>query len=397
MIALASFGMACLLWAVATAAQPPSEHDSGLLDQTRRRNEVAAQKTEVEVRGALREAQRLNSSEPDRAVVLLKRALAQLEADTSLPAERRQTLKRMLQDRVRVTETGPEEVAGQVQSHGGTQADKRRGEGEESVTDLMRIERLREEVRKWQKENGPAAQAGNRTSAVNKQLADNRQLQLERERRTSGALRDVDKTALPPKGDVEFPRDWKARTQDRKNMNEVPLTAKERAILRALDSTISVRFKNSPFESVIEYLQTTTGQPILLNRSALEAKEVTYETPVTVEVKGVTLRFLLRKVLNDLGLAYVIKGEAIQVVTAEQAREMTTTRVQYVGDLISALTRAARVLQAAQLIDLIQNTIDPSVWQVNGGPGTIIYNDLTRSLVIKAPAEVQPVLSNGLR
>jgi hypothetical protein len=392
---MALLAAAWLAFSVARTEQAPAERDSSLLDQSRRLTEVAAQKTETEVRGALREVQRVASAEPEKALTLLKKVLAQLDED-STPESRRKALQRMLQDRIRVIGTAPDDPSAIAQNRGKPAENQRSGE-DETATDQVKILRLREGVRKWQKENSAAAQAENRTSSVNKQLSDNRQLQLERERRTNGALRDVDKTALPPKGDMEFPKDWQAKTKDRKGSNDVPLTAKERALLRALDTIVSVRFKNSRFEDVIEFLQTTIGQPIFVDKAAMEAAEVTYETRVTVEVKGVTARSLLRKVLNDLGLAYIIKGEAIQVVTPQVARETMSTRVQYIGDLMFAFTKAQRLFQAAQLIDMIQNTVDPPAWQVNGGLATITYNDITRSLVIKAPAEIHPVLSSGLR
>ncbi len=44
--------------------------------------------------------------------------------------------------------------------------------------------------------------------------------------------------------------------------------------------------------------------------------------------------------------------------------------------------------QAIQLIDLIQNTIEPDSWQVNGGKGSIYYFDQLKVLVIRQTGEV---------
>src|SRR5439155_11213261 len=90
-------------------AQPPP--DNHLLDQTRRVNAVVAQRLEADVRGALFQAQRLAASQPDKAVERLKAALAKLDDDTSLPEERRQSLQRMLQKRVRDIESGADAKA----------------------------------------------------------------------------------------------------------------------------------------------------------------------------------------------------------------------------------------------------------------------------------------------
>jgi hypothetical protein len=381
-------------------AQGRVDRDADALDQTQRRNEVAAQKVEFDVRAALREAERLTSSDPAKAAELLKRALAQVEEDVALSERRRETLKRLLRDRIRVTAATADDATRRTKK----QADKQvpaadfRAEAEQPLTSQEEMRQLREGIKKWQKEaNSPAAQtAADRANATANRLAENRQLQGERERRTNDALREVDKSALVPKSYFELPKDWKGRTRNRKGSNDVPLTAKEQAILRTMDSTRSVAFKNSRFEDVIEYLQTVTGLPIVVDKSALDEMGVTYDTPVTLQAKGVTVRSLLRKILGDLGLTYVIRDQTVQVVTAQQAREMLVVRVQYIGDLLFG-GELARQIQAVQLISLITSTIDPQSWEVNGGSGKIFYDDWRRALVIKQSAELQPVLAGGLR
>ena len=42
----------------------------------------------------------------------------------------------------------------------------------------------------------------------------------------------------------------------------------------------------------------------------------------------------------------------------------------------------------AGLIQTIQNAIDPTLWSNNGGPGSITFYEPTRSLIIRAPAEM---------
>src|SRR5262249_26966626 len=159
-----------------------------------------------------------------------------------------------------------------------------------------------------------------------------RQSQQDLQRATIGALTQVDKTHMLPKGDIEFPKDWKARPP-RRSSDEVPMTAKEVKLLRALNSTISLQFSNQRLQDVIEYIQDRTGQSIILDKTSLEDAGVTYDTPVSLSLKGVTLRTALQKLLRDQGLTYVIKDEAIQVVTPTQAGQMLRTQIYYVGDL----------------------------------------------------------------
>jgi hypothetical protein len=373
-------------------AQAPAYAESDALDQARRLREVAAQKVESGVRAVLRESERLIPADPAKAIERLKTALSQVEDATALSEQRRATLKRLLSDRIRVAAATTAEAA----QHTYEQAEKMARVAE--PTSEEKAFQLREGIRNWLKENGkPAAQtAADRASAAADRVAENRRLQSERAQRANDALRSVDQTALLPKNDYELPKNWKVRTQNRRGSNDVPLTAKERMILRTLDSPLSVSFKNSRFEDVIDYLQTVTGLPIVVFKTAMEEAGVTYDSPVTLQVKNVSGRSVLRKILSDLGLAYLIKDQTVEVVTPQQAREMMTVRVQYVGDLLFG-GALARSIQAAQLIELITSTIDPQSWEVHGGPGKIYYDDLRRSLIIKQSAELQPVLSGGLR
>src|SRR5262249_23306067 len=156
----------------------------------------------------------------------LKRALAQVEDDTALSEKRRETLKRLLKDRIRVTAATAEDAARETKEQAAKEARAAdsRAEAEQRWTSQERILQIREGIRKWQKEaNNPAAQtAAERTNATANRVAENRQLQSERERRANEVLREVDKTALAPKNDFELPRDWKARTRNRRGSNDVP-------------------------------------------------------------------------------------------------------------------------------------------------------------------------------
>ena len=236
----------------------------------------------------------------------------------------------------------------------------------------------------------PATKAASRITDVNNQLNASRQAQQDQERATMGAWGQVEKARTLPKGDIEFPKDWKARPP-RRSSDDVAMTAKEVKLLRALNSTISLQLNNQRLQDVIEYIQDRTDQSIVLDKTAMDDAGVTYDTPVTVNLKGVTLRTALQKVFRDLGLTYVIKDEVIQVVTPAQASQIMRTQVYYVGDLVS------NAFQAAALIDLIQSTVAPQSWVVNGGTGTIAYDPVRNALIIKQTAEFHPVLSNVLR
>jgi hypothetical protein len=380
--------------------------ESDLLDQAKRMDKVAAQKLEADLRQALREAERLSRSDRPKAVECLKRALAQLEDDTLLSPQRREALKRMFKDQIRITES-----ATNARSQ---ENDKKPSPSEPRGASAPARPHPQDVVQ----------QATEQTTRTAEQVLNARRLQKDRERQLASGYRDIDNSATLPKGDIEYPKDWQERTKGR--TTTVQLTAKERSILQALNTTISVNFRNSKLEDVIEYLQTYTGQPILLDREGMKDLEISYETAVTLNLKGVTVRTVLRKILADVGMSYLIKDETIQATSAQKAREMMTVRRYYVGDLLAGMSalgnyngpqgvwntgifpngfrapglnpqlQAMRNMEGVkQLIDLVQGSVDPQSWQVNGGSGTVTFHVSSMSLIIKQSAEVHALLGSG--
>jgi hypothetical protein len=257
-----------------------------------------------------------------------------------------------------------------------------------------------------------SAFAADRTASGLDQVATARRIQKDRERSLLAASRDIDKSSTPANGDVEFPKDWKERTKGR--TATVQLTDKEKAILKALNTPITVNFRNSQLKDVIEYLQTVAGVSILIDHEGLTDVEASYDTPITLNVKGVTARTVLRKVLAEIGMTYVIKEETIQATSAERAKKLMVVRRYYIGDLVGnggALTQLsglpltplanqqAQGLQVTQtvnlLIDMIKSSVDSQSWQGEGGDGTISFHAPSMSLVIKQSAEIHAQLANG--
>lgn len=250
--------------------------------------------------------------------------------------------------------------------------------------------------------NNPAATAAARVGNAAGQLADNRFLKDQRDRRFSGTLGGVEASAMPATEDVEFPskEKWQQITARAKGMQP---TAKERAILKALNSPVTLDFKGARFEDVIEELQRITGQTILVDRQALDEVNVTYETPVKLQVKAVSMRTALRKLLGDLGLAYVVRDQTIQVMSQQRAASLMTVRYYPVGDLVASmnpfLPPGFNQLQTGanvqQLIDLMMQSVDPASWNVNGGPGSIVFYAPAMALVVKQSAEIHFLMGGG--
>jgi hypothetical protein len=395
-----------------------------LIDEVNRRTQVAAQKTELELRAALLEAQKLSAKEPERAEELLKVSLARIEEDTNLSDARRESLKRVFQDRLRVLRLNNDKAAvkaaEKVQKDGAQGArkndpDKKISEDEEISRGLKSVKEALHDGKKDEANrivrvlqqrypDNLSVQTARRTVDIAIGVSDARRNRRENEERLVGVNNEMTKSSTPSAGDVDFPeaKKWKALTEKRKQDN---LTAAERSILKALETPVAIEFKGSRFEDVIEKLQTTLGVDIVMDKNTLERTSVTYDTQVSrVFRKPVQARTVLRSVLLELGLTYVIKDESIQIVTPDMAKDMMVVRAYPIGDIVAfsgpLLTPDAGKLQeletANRIIDMIKQQIDPGSWDQGTG-AKIFYEPGTRSLVVKQSALVHSMLGKSLK
>ena len=141
----------------------------------------------------------------------------------------------------------------------------------------------------------------------------------------------------------------------------------EQAILEALERKDSIDFVSEPLGRVVELLAERHGIQIVLATSTLADAAITPETPITKKLANVSLRTILREMLADLMLTYVIRDHVLQITTPEDAESILASWVYDVRDLVEP--DAKRGFE--DLIDLIRITIDPDSWEVVGGPGVV--------------------------
>jgi hypothetical protein len=201
-----------------------------------------------------------------------------------------------------------------------------------------------------------------------------------------------------------FPPYWVALTKARKEMVDQKLTAKEVALLKTLNSVMSVDYDNDKLKAVLSHIQEKTKLTIIVDETSLSDANVSYDDPVSFKVEKATVRTILKKILGDKNLTYIIKEGSIQVMTPKKASEYTVVRTYQVDDLVAPnpqmqmmfgpFMAQAQMLQNAQmLINLIQASIEPNYWQPNG-PGSITFFPPTRSLIVRASAEMHYQLNS---
>lgn len=252
----------------------------------------------------------------------------------------------------------------------------------------------------------PSSEPSSGPGSVAKQWVDqgktaqqiNRELIQKREKNIVAVNQGIEKSHVGV-GDkeIEFPPYWKQLKAERDKMVNQQLTKKEVALLKTLNSVMSVDY-NHELKAVIEHLHDKTGLDIIVDEGSLTDLNVDYKDNVTFKIQKASVRFILKKILGDKGLTYIIKEGAIQVMTPKKASEHTVVRTYQVDDLVSASPQAqmmfgpfvaqAQMMQnAQQLMNLIQMTIEPNYWAPNG-PGTMAFYPPTKSLIIRASAEM---------
>jgi len=190
------------------------------------------------------------------------------------------------------------------------------------------------------------------------------------------AMIDLQRTATMAKIDYELPPDWKEKTERRKPQ----INPKLKAVMAALRTPVEIDKTNAPLTDVLKTLQDAMKQPIILDKATMQDAGIEQSTPTTVSPgTSVTAKTALKMALANHGLTYVIKDNAITVVTRDKAASMMETRVYYIGDLVtptgggfSGIPGRAAVPNVdpdqsrkavESLIKQIKESIDPNSWK----------------------------------
>jgi uncharacterized membrane protein YgcG len=213
---------------------------------------------------------------------------------------------------------------------------------------------------------------------------------------------------------------------------------------RALNFTAEIaKFDNVPLDTVIDYIHDETEANIHVNWKALEAVGVSKDAQVNLNLRKVPVHKLLDLALEEAGagtaLTYYVDQGVIEITTREIADASMITRVYPVDDLLMEIPDftdapdfnitsnntqtsgsggggggggggqglfgggssssgsgsqtqqlTTKTDRAQALIELIMQTLQPEIWQPNGGQATIHF--FNGSLIVRAPRSIQEAL-----
>ncbi len=137
--------------------------------------------------------------------------------------------------------------------------------------------------------------------------------------------------------DAEFWKDLTARRKEKYSSTDLSHRSPGRKkIEEALKQPTQFEFVETPLKDVVDYLKDLHQIEIQLDVAALKEVGVEDSTPITKNLKGISLRSALKLLLDELQLKYVIHNEVLLITSPAKAEseEYLTTKVYPMPDLV---------------------------------------------------------------
>lgn len=101
---------------------------------------------------------------------------------------------------------------------------------------------------------------------------------------------------------------------------------REQKIAAALSQLTSVKFQDTPLHDVATHISRVHGFPVVVEPLALDDAGIPSDEPITLSVSGVTLQSILKLLLQDLQLTYLIEDEVLKITTIDLAQERRSAK-----------------------------------------------------------------------
>lgn len=343
------------------AAAPVDPEDGQLLDEVERQRRVYVQFLRSEVRHTVNAARGMMGADPEGAINMLKLLLEKVtqapELEPDVRAQLRDQIEAALQtasqQAIVKTERDMrrEEVAAEAQAR--QRINRELFLQEQKVDQLMaRFNALMDEERYRDAEavaniaeemspNTPGLRDAELTARMVGYTADMMAVVDARHKGVIDSLYQIELSLVPTPDEPPIlypdPEVWQLLTERRKKYKAVDLTESnpnEAKIVAALDDKTELEFVDQPLSDVVDYLKERHDIEIQLDTKALTDEGIGSDTPVTRNIKGITLRSALRLMLGEMDLTYVIRNEVLMITTKTEAENMLSTKVYPVADLV---------------------------------------------------------------
>ncbi|MFM8985920.1 MAG: hypothetical protein ACKONH_07680, partial [Planctomycetia bacterium] len=179
---------------------------------------------------------------------------------------------------------------------------------------------------------------------------------------------------------------------------EPVVRASDARIRAALGQEIAKRdwsFTETPLRDVVAHIKDGLALPIAIDMKALEDAGIDLETPISLDASAGTFRSTLRRILDPIGLTWMVRDECLLITTRETAAENLAVRLY---PLPCAAGSDADADSLAALVDVIQNTTGGvAAWADFGGHGTVRPSPDGAGLVIAQTEEIHDEVEGLMR
>lgn len=163
-------------------------------------------------------------------------------------------------------------------------------------------------------------------------------------------------------------------------------TAAEKTLRAALEKPIDVAVVNAPLVELMRDVAKKHSINIDVDEKALKDIGVDPKSTVTLALQGVTLRNVLRRMLAEMDLTYIVRDGVLVITNTEEAGARMLTRIYDVRGLGIDPARPGEAPDIEAIADLIANSVAPTTWDHVGGPATI--DVVKETLVVQHHSEI---------
>ncbi len=158
-------------------------------------------------------------------------------------------------------------------------------------------------------------------------------------------------------------------------------------ILAALKKPVSLHLNHVPLVEFAAAVQKQGDFNLVLDHAGLNEVAAGLKTPISISADHIPLADVLNRVLEPLGLDYMMKNEVLVISSRSRCRPILEVQTYPVADLITDnKTASGAKVDFEPLTRLITSTVQPASWEGSGGRGSIQPVENTLSLVIRQSA-----------
>jgi tetratricopeptide (TPR) repeat protein len=336
---------------------PPSDP----IAEAKSRQQIEVQRLARSVSQAINNAQRLARTDPEAAVRLLKETAAVLDASRDVDPARIATLKRRVEQELRITTNRLRRTELELLERDRTSAivEGRRREQRQTTQDQNTIKELSNRfdellasgrhteaiaAAKQAQDvdpNNVYAAAGQSYAKLHQHYALIHDIEGRKGQGWWDTLYWTDRSSIPipdepPIGYIS-PRAWEelsARRMKYRQIDLTPITPTEQKIRSALTRPVTFDFQETPLREAANFIGSYFNLNVYIDERALQEAMVDLDTPVTLSLDGVQLKSALKLLLDPLELGYMVENEVLMITSKAASKEKRVIKVYYVGDLV---------------------------------------------------------------